>query len=188
VHIGEVREFMSRTPAFRAKDIEVLVKDRGYALLLLHKLAKKGEVHRITRGWYSRSDDPVVSVFAFRPAYLGLEEALSLRGLWEQETNVVLVTPRRIRQGRRNVMGSTVVVHRIDRGRYFGFDYLRYGDFFVPVSDVEKTVIDLAYFGRWLGSEVLSEVKGRLDHHKLTGYLEAYSPALRERVGSLLGV
>ena len=127
VHLDEVRRFVEGTPAFRTKDIEQLVGSRPYARLLTHNLAKKGVVHRLTRGWYSRMDDPVVSVFAFRPAYLGLQEALSIHGLWEQETNVVLVTPRAVRSGERSVMGSRVTVRRIKRRHFFGFDFLRLG-------------------------------------------------------------
>ena len=78
-------------------------------------------VHRLTQGWYSRLDDPVVSVFALKPAYLGVQEALSVRGLWEQETNVVLVTSRVVRSGERNVMGSRVIVRRLRKDHGFGF-------------------------------------------------------------------
>ena len=167
--------------------MELIVGDRPYALLLLHNLEKRGEIHRVTMGWYSRLDDPVVSVFAFRPAYLGLQEALGLRGLWEQETNVVLVTPRSVRTGARNVLGSPVLVHRLERRRFFGFEYERYGGFSVPVSDVEKTLIDLVYFREPPDREVLTEVRKRADPAKLRRYLSAYPPRFGRRVLALLG-
>lgn len=186
VHLDEVRAFIDKTPAFRARDIELMVGDRAYSLLLLHNLAKRGEVHRITKGWYSTLDDPVVSVFAFRPAYLGLQEALSLHGLWEQETNVVLLTPRMLRAGTRNVMGSNVVVHRIVKERFFGFEYLKYGEFFVPVSDVEKTLIDLVYFDQTPSREVLTEIRSKVGAKKVQVYLRAYPEDFRRRLRSLL--
>ncbi|MDE1854249.1 MAG: hypothetical protein KGI38_10970 [Thaumarchaeota archaeon] len=186
VHLDEVRAFMGQTPAFRARDIELIVKNRAYALLLMHNLVKRGEVHRITRGWYSRLDDPVVTVFAFKPAYLGLQEALSLQGLWEQETNVILITPRAVRRGERSIMGSKVFVRKVDKKRFFGFEYLSQDGFAVPVSDVEKTLIDLVYFGETPDDEVLAEIRRRADIRRLSRYLEAYPGDFGRRVRSLL--
>lgn len=47
IHIDEVREFIRTTPVFRSRDVELLVGERRYALLMLHNLAKKGEIHRV---------------------------------------------------------------------------------------------------------------------------------------------
>lgn len=181
VHIDEVRRFAESTPAFRARDVELLVGERRYALLMLHNLAKRGEFNRVARGWYSVHDDPVVSVFALGPAYLGLQEALSLRDLWEQETNVVVVTSGKAKPGTRRVFGSGVVVHRIDPGYFFGFDYLPYGGFHVPVSDVEKTLIDLVYFGESPGQDVLQELAQKADRRVLARYLRCYPAAFVTR-------
>src|SRR5438445_3842003 len=187
VHLDKVREFMRRTPAFRARDVEMIVNDGGYAALLLHNLAKRGEVKRITKGWYTVHDDPLVSVFGFKPAYIGLQEALSLRELWEQESNVVLVTALRVRPGVRRVMGSNVVLHRM-RDRYvFGFDYLKYGEFMLPVSDREKTLIDLVYFNESPGGRVMRRIAKGADKGKLNRYLQSYPKAFRRRVRRILG-
>lgn len=174
VHIDELRRFARSTPAFKARDAELLVKDRGYALLLLHNLAKRGELNRVARGWYTLLKDPVVSVFTFEPAYLGLQEALSIRNLWEQETNVVVVTAGKAKPGIRQALGGTVIVHRIDPAYFFGFDYVRYGDFHVPVSDREKTLIDLVYFDESPGHELLGRLARDADSRVLTKYLSRY--------------
>jgi predicted transcriptional regulator of viral defense system len=178
VHIDVVRRFAASTPVFKARDVELLVGERRYALLMLHNMSKRGEVHRVTRGWYSALDDPVVSVFALGPAYLGLQDALSLRGLWEQETNVVVVTSGKAKPGTRVVMGSRVVVHRIDPKYFFGFDYLPYEGFRIPVSDVEKTLIDLVYFGESPGGDLLKELAQHADRKVLAGYLNRYPRAI----------
>ncbi len=174
VHIDRVREFIARTPIFTARDVAAMVGDRGYALLLLHNLAAKGEIHRVARGRYSRLDDPVLAVFAFAPAYLGLQEALSLRGEWEQETNVVLVTSGKAAPGVREVLGSKVVVHRVAPKYFFGFDHVPYGEFDVPVSDLEKTLIDLVYFRESPGPDALGGLLERADREVLDGYLGRY--------------
>ncbi|HVC27797.1 MAG TPA: type IV toxin-antitoxin system AbiEi family antitoxin domain-containing protein [Nitrososphaerales archaeon] len=182
IHIDEVRRFARSTPVFTARDVEALVKDRGYALLMLHNMAKSGELRRVARGFYTVHDDPVVSVFALRPAYLGLQDALSVRELWEQETNVVVVTAGKAKPGVRTVMGGRVVVHRIDTRYLFGFDYVRYdGGFYVPVSDLEKTLIDLVYFGESPGRAVLRELAKGADRKALADYLGLYSKAFVSR-------
>ncbi len=177
IHIDELRRFARSTPAFRARDAELITGDRGYAHLMLHNLALSGELTRIARGWYSVHRDPVVSVFALKPAYIGLQDALSLRNLWEQETNVVTVTCAMAKPGVREVMGQSVAVHRIAPRYFFGYDYLPYGEFHVPISDLEKTLIDLVYFGESPGSDVLRDVAKKADRDVLEGYLARYPNA-----------
>lgn len=182
VHIDKVRRFARTTPVFTARDVESLVGERRYALLMLHQMVGRGEIHRVTRGFYSLHDDPVVSVFALRPAYIGLQDALSIRGLWEQETNVVVVTAGRARPGVREFLGSRVVVHRIDPSRFFGFDHVRYSEgFYLPVSDLEKTLIDLVYFRELPGKELAGELASKADQGVLERYLKRYDPAFVAR-------
>ncbi len=181
IHIGEVRSYARSTPVFRARDVELLVKDRKYALLMLHNLAKRGELNRITRGWYSVHQDPIITVFALRPAYIGLQEALSLRNLWEQETNVVVVTSGKAKPGLRTVSGENVIVHRIAPKYFFGFDHIPYGEFHVPVSDVEKTLIDLVYFDESPGRDILRKIGRKADGKVLSKYLERYPKSFVQR-------
>jgi predicted transcriptional regulator of viral defense system len=185
-YLNKIREFLKSTPIFRAKDIELIVKNKNYSNLILHKLVKKNEIKRVTKGWYSFYEDPIVSVFCFRPAYIGLQDALSIHNLWEQETNVVIVTARKVRVGLRKIMGSNVVIHKINQKFFFGIESLKYGDFFVPVSDVEKTLIDLIYFNEIPGEDVWKEIKKEIDKEKLRSYLKYYSPKFRKKVEKLL--
>ena len=188
VHIDGVRAFVRGTPVFRARDVEALVGDRGYALLMLHNMVAGGEVRRLTRGWYTRLDDPVLSVFAFAPAYLGLQAALSMRGGWEQETNVVVVTSGKAAPGTREVLGGRVVVHRIAPRYFFGFGHVPQGEFDVPVSDVEKTAIDLVYYGESPGRDVLRDAVRGADVGVLEGYLRRYPPAFVSKFRSAAGL
>jgi predicted transcriptional regulator of viral defense system len=186
IHIDPLRRFARSTPAFRARDAELLVGERRYALLALHNLAKKGELNRVARGWYTTLRDPVVTVFTMQPGYLGLQEALSLMNMWEQETNVVVVTAGKAKPGVRKVLGGTVVVHRLSPSYFFGFDYVRYGDLRVPVSDPEKTLVDLVYFGESPGSDVLKDLARKVDRKVLAGYLDRYPSSFARRVRRLL--
>jgi predicted transcriptional regulator of viral defense system len=186
IYLKKVREFMKITPAFRVRDIELIVRNRNYAHLILHKLAEKKEINRIMKGWYSLYDDPIVSVFCFKPAYLGLQEALSMHNLWEQETNIVIVTTRKVRTGVREIFGSNVVLHRIEQKYFFGFDLMRYENFFIPVSDVEKTFIDLVYFNEIPAGEVLKNIEMKLNRKKLNEYLKNYPTRFKRKVKELL--
>jgi len=186
IHVNKIREFLKTTPVIRVKDIELLVKSKGYSHLILHKLAEKGEIKRITKGWYSSHEDPIISVFCFKPAYIGLQEALSFHELWEQETNVVIVTTKKVRTGIRKILDSNVILHRIKQKYFFGFDYLEYENFFIPLSDIEKTLIDLVYFNEIPGKDVLKEIKKRMDKEKLKRYLKRFPVKFRERVQSLI--
>lgn len=187
IHIDEVREFIRTTPVFRSRDVELLVGERRYALLMLHNLAKKGEIHRVARGWYSSGDDPTVAVFALAPAYLGLQEALSIRGAWEQETNTVVVTCGQARPGARDVFESRVIVRRLDPRYFFGFDHVPYGGYQVPVSDVEKTLIDLVYFREEPGHGVIRRLVKRSDKETLSSYLHRYPEKFRATFESRVG-
>ncbi|MEM3607214.1 MAG: hypothetical protein QXE30_06205, partial [Candidatus Bathyarchaeia archaeon] len=151
-----------------------------------HNLVNKGEIKRIIKGWYSLYDDPIVSVFCFKPAYIGLQEALSLHGLWEQETNVIIVTMLKVRTGVRKILDSNVILHRIDKKYFFGFDYLKYENFFVPISDIEKTLIDLIYFNEVPGKDVIKTIKKKIDEEKLMNYIKKFPPRFKRKINKIL--
>jgi predicted transcriptional regulator of viral defense system len=185
IHINKIREFIKSVPVFRVRDIELLVGNRNYAHLILHKLTKKGEIKRVVKGWYSLHDDPIVSVFCFKPAYVGLQEALSLHNLWEQETNVVVITTKKVRGGIREILGNNVILRTIEPKYFFGFDLIKYENFFVPVSDIEKTLIDFVYFKESLARETLREIIKRMNKQKLIEYLKKYPSKFKQKVRKL---
>jgi len=159
-----------------------------YLDVLLHNLEKKKRIHRISRGIYTFRDDPQVVGFAFRPFYYGLQDAMSLREIWEQETNPVVITPRKVRTGLRRFEGSNYVVRRVSRKMFFGFEQIRYGDIWIPVSDIEKTFIDLVYFDNSIPEDALKVFKRKIDKEKLRAYLDKCDGWLRKRVGNILFV
>lgn len=175
-YVKEVRERFKSAPAFTITDLRVFLGKKGisreYLYLLVHNLLVKGEIKRISRGVYTFRGDVEVVGFGFRPFYYGLQEALSLLNLWEQETNPVVITPRKVRSGVRSFEGANYVVKRISRRMFFGFKMMRYEDFWIPVSDVEKTLIDFVYFKQPLSKEAVAEIKKRADKKTLNEYLK----------------
>ena len=77
---------------------------------------------------------------------------------------------RKSHRGVREIMGTRVILHRIDRARFFGFEYVNYGGVFVPVSDVEKTLIDFNYYHIKLSEETLESIIKKIDKVKLLEY------------------
>jgi len=59
---------------------------------------------------------------------------------------------------------------------------LKYGEFFVPVSDVEKTLIDLVYFNEIPSEDVLNEAKHMIDKNKLKEYLTIYPSKIKDKI------
>ncbi|MCW1294639.1 MAG: hypothetical protein OH338_03000 [Candidatus Parvarchaeota archaeon] len=186
----EFIEYFKDRNYFSIKDAELFLMQKGatkeYARLMLYAMERKGKIRRLKRGYYSFNSNLDAIGFIFEPFYYGLQEALSLHGLWEQQTNPVIITTRKVRTGVRSILGRNVVVRRIQRKMFFGYEAKRIGSSFIPVSDVEKTLIDFVYFKVKITKEVLEKMEKRLDKEKLQRYLEKLDKNLRIKVDNLL--
>src|SRR3989344_9543144 len=186
-HLAKVREFFQKTPIINLNSLKKILGDsQDYVYLLINKMLEHGEIKRITRSYYSIYDDPTLAVFCFKPAYLGLQNALSIHNLWEQETNVVILTTKKVRTGIRSIFGNNVLIRRVTSKFFFGFEYIKYGDFYVPVSDIEKTFLDLIYFNQPLSRETLRNICNRVDRKKLEGYLRELDSNIYRKVKKML--
>jgi len=184
-HIKKVREFLKNTPVADLRSISALVGDKNYAYVVMNHLLKREEVKRITRGYYTVHDDPSLLVYCLKPAYIGLQDAMSFHNLWEQETSPIIVTSRMVRSGIRKVMGHNALVRRISREYLFGYEYHRCGDFSLPISDVEKTFIDMVYFGE-IEKSMVRWFETRIDREKLERYLKKYPINFKDKVSIFL--
>lgn len=173
-------------PVFRTRDLKAAPGLRGikqnYLKRTINYLMHRHQIRRITRGTYTFHDDVSVAGFAFAPFYYGLENAMTLRKLWDLNTNPDVVTWRNVRTGARKSGGGNYSVHRISRRLFFGYDLVRYYDFWIPVSDCEKTLIDLAYFKHSIDEESLASFKKAIDRGRLDKYLKSYGGAARKAV------
>lgn len=189
-YLKDVEALFSKSPVVRYSSIEKVVtnkkKVKEYVKRLIHYLTVSGRIKRLTKGCYTALDDVSLAVFCFKPAYFGLQDALSHHNLWEQEAIPIIITLMKVRPGVRTVLGKNVVVRRILRRYFFGIDYSRQEKAAIPYSDVEKTFIDMVYFREKMSSELLAAFKKRLDRKKLNAYLKAYPKRLRQRIMSHL--
>lgn len=184
-YIHEIREFFKKSPVVGINSLKKFITKKrnvDYVYLIVSNLIKKKEIKRITRGYYTTHEDPSLIVFCFKPSYLGLQDALSIRNLWEQETNPVVITVKKVRQGIRKLFGNNVWLRRIDKKYFFGFDYIKQGDFYYPVSDIEKTFIDMIYFRQVIDKDLLKNFKKRMDIKKLKKYAKRYPKRISYRI------
>lgn len=185
-YIDKVKEFAKKSPVIDIGSIQRIVSyyggSKNYANILINYLIKKREINKITKGFYTIHQDPSLMVFCLEPSYLGLQDALSIHNLWEQETNPVIITTKKARQGIRKVFENNTVIRRISPKYFFGFDYYKQGDFYYPVSDVEKTFIDMVYFKQYMDKELLKNFKERIDNKKLNSYLKHYPNRIQKMV------
>lgn len=183
-YINEIRRFFKESPVVDIESLKKFIKkkNKNYIYLLINNLLNRGEIKKITKGFYSIYEDPSLIVFCFKPSYLGLQNAMSFHNLWEQETNPIVVTTRNLRKGVRKVFDRNVIIKRIDKKYIFGFEYYKNGDFYFPYSDVEKTFIDMIYFKLPLGKEVILGFRKKTDKKKLKVYLERYPKRFKKMV------
>ncbi len=173
-------------PVFSIRDIKFLLNSskisNEYLYLMIHNMLKKDNIAKITRGIYTFHNEIAVAGFAFEPFYYGLECALWLRGISGQGTNFIIITTRNIRTGIRKFKGKNYIVHKINKEHMFGYDLLKYGNFWIPVSDIEKTFIDLLYFKNNIRDELFPDLVKSLNKEKLQKYLKKYDNKFKLKV------
>lgn len=189
-YVNDIRRFFKESPVVDIESLKKFIKkkNKDYIHLLINNLLKKGEIRKITKGFYSIYEDPSLIVFCFKPSYLSLQNAMSFHNLWEQETNPIVVTTRNLRKGIRKVFDRNVFIRRIDKKYIFGFEYYKDGDFHFPYSDIEKTFIDMIYFRQPLDKEVIDNFRKKIDKKKLKDYLKRYPERFKKMVTRRLKV
>lgn len=167
-------EFFTRQAIFTTEDarrfLTILGAGEAYVRLMLHNMVKSGGLHSIGKGAYTFHRNEVAIGFKFRPFYYGLQYALTIRRIWTQQSVPVIITTGNANPGLRDIMGTRVILHRISKKAFFGFEYINYGELFVPVSDPEKTLLDFDYYGISLDPETRVALKNRVNETKFHEY------------------
>jgi predicted transcriptional regulator of viral defense system len=192
-YLDKIGNLFKKSPVVTFDSIKMIVRDKKnvkqYTKQIVRNLIKQNKIKRITKGFYTAHEDPSLAVFCFS-GYLGVQNALSFHNLWEQETVPVIITSRKVRQGRREVFGANVIIKRIDKKYMFGFEYYKYPlenqEIYLPYSDIEKTFVDMIYFKQHMDGEVILEFRKKIDKKKLNSYLKKYPKKFKNRVLSVL--
>ena len=188
-HLEKIEQLFQKSLVVSFSDLDRIVKNRkqsNYTKQLVHYLVKRGKIKRIGKGCYTAVEELGVSVLCFKPAYLGLQSALSFHGLWEQETIPVIITANSIKSGARMCMGANILIRRCARKYLFGYSYEDDGGYYLPYSDIEKTLIDFFVFRVPVSREVLANFERKINRRKLDKYLSAYPQRIRIKVKNAL--
>lgn len=180
-------EHFSKVPIFTSGDARRFLKKMGaseaYIKLFMHNQLKRHGLRRIGKGAYTFNDADAVVGFAFAPFYYGMEYALTIRRLWTQMADPVIITTRKVVPGMRESAGTQITVRRISERMFFGMEQVIYEGMFIPVSDAEKTLIDLIYYRVNIGAEDMGALIAACDKEKLRKYSKRCSARVRERLG-----
>jgi len=179
-----IDELFAKSPVVDFASLKKIIGSTAYAKLYVSNALQQGKMRRLAKGVYTVHADVGLVVFAFQPAYLGLQSALSYHGLWEQETVPVIITSRTTRLGTREVMGGNVLMHRIAKKYFFGHNLFRDTCGYLPYSDIEKTIIDMVWFHQALDGELIKKAKA-IDTAKLAAYLHIYPLSFQKKVKRL---
>ena len=186
-YLDKIQELLRKSPVVDADSIIRIVRSgknvKQYHKQLIRNLVIGGKIKRLAKGCYTAHEDTSLAVFCFKPAYLGLQDALSIHNLWEQERIPVIITVRKVRNDIRSISGANALIRRIDKKYFFGYAYIKQGDFYFPVSDVEKTFIDMVYYNENISNELVASIKKRIDRKKLKSYLKRYPGMILKRIG-----
>ena len=179
-------DYFSKMPIFTFKDASRFLNKMGasdaYVKLFMHNQAKRKKLHRVGKGYYTSYDGEEVIGFAFSPFYYGLEYSMTLHKLWSQVSIPVILTATKAVPGIRNSMGKRIMIRRISKQMFFGIEYIRYNEIFIPVSDIEKTLLDFAYFGIKLSDIDMKNILCRCNMKKLMEYANRCSKRVKREV------
>jgi len=193
-HLDYILELFSKSSVVDFASINRVIRSKKkvkqYTKQLIRNLIRQGKIYKVGKGMYTIYEDSSLAVFKFSPSYLGLQDALSFHNLWEQETNTLIITSRKVRSGLRKVFNRNVNIRRIAGKYMFGFEYYKYPledkDIYLPYSDIEKTFIDMIYFRQYLDKETIAEFKKKIDIKKLNLYLKKYPKKFQLKVTAKL--
>ena len=68
-------------------------------------------------------------------------------------------------------MGINISVFKLPKSMFFGYTMVKGESFYYPISDIEKTFLDLVYFDIGLRKDTLYRLVKSLNRKKLKEYL-----------------
>ncbi len=187
--VKEIAEHFADYPVFTYRDVELFLRGNAKGAhnlpRLMSHMKSSGMLYAVRKGAYTFNKDIMVSGFAYSPFYYGLLSALTIRDLWTQNSRPEIMTPRKVRSSVAHAFGEEkdiVFVHHVPVKYFFGFDIVDYGRLKVPVSDPEKTLIDLFYYRVKLATQNYSGLLKAIDMKKLEAYLKEYDRGIADAV------
>ena len=160
---------------------------RDFARTLSY-LKKSGRLHGVVKGVYTTRADTLAAGFAFQPFYYGLRYALTIMDAWTAMPIPELVTLKRVKAAKITVFDGSarIMLHHSRPAYFFGFSIMEQGGMRIPVSDPEKTLIDLFFYKVRLPIQNYSGILNMVERKKLLEYLKAYDGHTRAAVANFV--
>ncbi len=180
--VNEITNHFSDYPVFTYRDLRLYfsgrrgIKPSNLARILSY-MKSNGRLYTLKKGVYTFKKNDMVSGFAYAPFYYGLLSALTLRELWAQNSRPEIMTIKKVRSNRTSIFDDpkdVIFVHHIPTRYFFGFDVISYGAMRLPVSDPEKTLIDLFYYKVKLPIQNYDGLLRSIDVKNINRYLKVY--------------
>lgn len=185
----EFFEHFKKFPLFTFNDASLFLSERGaskdYMRKMISLMLTRGELYRITKGYYTLNKSMEVVGYAFKPFYYGLGSALNHYNLSKQQANQTIVTTKTVRAGVRTVFGINISIKRIPKNLYFGYRDVVGEQFHFYVSDIEKTLLDMIYFDYVVEDYVYKNIFRRVNSNKMKVYLKKYNDRVKTRYNTL---
>ena len=181
--------YFSGFPLFTFSDARLFLSKHGasydYSRKLISLMLQRGEIYRVTKGYYTTKADLTVAGYAFKPFYYGLGFALSYYGLSNQGYNLTIITTKNVREGVRSIFGANVVINKIQKDLFFGYIDVPTQTFHYYISDVEKTFADMLHFEHVVEDYVYENIFKRINTVKMKEYLKCYGKKAAGRYAEL---
>jgi predicted transcriptional regulator of viral defense system len=179
--VNEITNHFSDYPVFTYRDLRLYFSGKrikpSNLTRILSYMKSNGSLYTLKKGVYTFKKNDMVSGFAYTPFYYGLLSALTLKDLWTQNSRPEIITIKNVRSSRAQIFNDpkdVIFIHHTPIKYFFGFDIINYGALRLPVSDSEKTLIDLFYYKVKLPLQNYDRLLRSIEIQKVHKYLKAY--------------
>ncbi len=130
---------------FSINDLAKIVDlDRNALKVAISRAIKKGELLKLTKGYYAKDIDNIslenLAVNIYKPSYVSFQSALNHYNILSQQTMALtLATTKRKKEI--NIYDNLIIYHHINNNLFWG--YLKQDNYLL--AEAEKAFLDLAY-------------------------------------------
>ena len=187
---SEIIESFKNFKTFTFSDVRMVLRNKHNKIsdktiqVTLSRMVRGEKLYTVKKGIFSLEQRDEFVGFAFTPFYYGGLTALMITDLIDDQVKMEIMTTHKIKKSFIDVYKgkSHVEVHHLPKKYYFGFTEMRYGDIIVPVSDPEKTLIDLFYYNKRLFKRNYAELIKHVNMKTLEKYLNCYDKRIKKRI------
>lgn len=188
--------------------VKILKEKRSSVVKLLHDLARKKWLFRISKGRYIilpleagakpefTEHEFIIASHLITPHYISYWSALNYYGFTEQVSKTIFVASTK-RKKEKDLMGLRFRFITISKSKFFGFKKILVNNHPINIAEKEKAIIDCLDFPRNCGGiieviKAIDSAKEELDFNKLLDYAKKMNnKAIINRIGyicDLLGI